>query len=223
MKLTAQECAWIDGEMQWFEIRYQEIYDELLDHVITAVEQIRTNGDTRSVETIYNEVIAQQFGGRSGVEAIAKTHEKAYRAKIYNMVFSDYKRGIIFRILTVTILSTALDMILPESPIVTIALYVAMMVALLSMGIYLLIKMQKIKKVNGRESIRKTNVIMQTFWPFAFFNLLFNIPNFIHHFWGFNAKKFVVAHPIIPLYLLGYTIFYAISCYRVYEKEIKIA
>jgi len=38
--------------MEVYPINYQEVYDEILDHIVTAIETARKNGDQRAVEAV---------------------------------------------------------------------------------------------------------------------------------------------------------------------------
>jgi hypothetical protein len=49
MKLTPEELQWINKRMDWYTIKYQEIYDEILDYIITAIEAKRAIGDNRPI------------------------------------------------------------------------------------------------------------------------------------------------------------------------------
>ena len=67
MTLTGTELEWINKRMDWYDIKYQEIYDEIADHIITAIEKERQEGDNRTIDIVFQNVTDRDFGGYLGV------------------------------------------------------------------------------------------------------------------------------------------------------------
>src|SRR5471030_1280145 len=101
MKLTTEELTYVDSRLESFHIIYQEVYDEIADHFITAIEVAREQGDQRRVEIIFNEIIENQFPGNHDIQKIAAQYVFAYNRKIRktmraNMVFYVNWQAVLF-------------------------------------------------------------------------------------------------------------------------------
>lgn len=55
MKLDYWEMDYIHTRMKNYDIKFQEIYNELFDHIVTAIEEKREAGDTATIERMYTE------------------------------------------------------------------------------------------------------------------------------------------------------------------------
>ncbi len=53
MILSADELKWIDDRMMIYEIKYREIYNEIADHIITAIEEKRKAGDMGEIKYLF--------------------------------------------------------------------------------------------------------------------------------------------------------------------------
>ena len=71
MKLTAEELATVNKRLDGYHIIYQEVYDEIADHIITAIEIERAGGDERPVELLFDTVVEKQFPGNKTIQKIA--------------------------------------------------------------------------------------------------------------------------------------------------------
>ena len=63
MILTTVDLEYIDTRLDEHELKYQEVYDEIKDHVLLAMETARAGGDERDIEFLYNDMMATQFPG----------------------------------------------------------------------------------------------------------------------------------------------------------------
>jgi predicted Zn-ribbon and HTH transcriptional regulator len=91
MKLTPTEIAWINNELDTHQIMYQEIYDEIKDHIITAIETVRANGDERNVALVFSEVMSAQFPGYRPFEEIAEQYQRNIKSKTQCPKCNSYK------------------------------------------------------------------------------------------------------------------------------------
>ncbi len=82
MTFSYQEIDLIGLLLDTYQIKYQEIYDEIFDHMISAVEDIRGCGDQRSIGVLFIEVVQTQFPGNQPFQLIERQYEKAYKKKI---------------------------------------------------------------------------------------------------------------------------------------------
>ena len=91
MNLSIRELDWINKRMDWYGIKYQEIYNEIFDHIVSAIELERADGDQRTIDIVFEKVTDRDFGGYLGVDKIVKTYERAYRSKIKKGMFVNFK------------------------------------------------------------------------------------------------------------------------------------
>lgn len=62
MTLPAAEKKWLEERLKTYQIKYREIYYEILDHVILSVEQKRAAGDSTDISILFQQVVDGQFG-----------------------------------------------------------------------------------------------------------------------------------------------------------------
>ena len=91
MKLTTEELDWVKKRMDWYDIKFQEIYDEVADHIITGIEAAREDGDQRNIESVFHSVVDNSFGGYLGIDNIVETYKKAFRQKMRHATYASYK------------------------------------------------------------------------------------------------------------------------------------
>ena len=82
MKLTTEELAWIKERLKWYDIKFQEIYNEIADHIITGIEVARAEGDERDIANVFQTVVDTHFGGYQGIDAVVATHKKAFQDRM---------------------------------------------------------------------------------------------------------------------------------------------
>src|SRR5471030_760907 len=91
MILTADELEMVNKCMQTYAIKYQEVYDEISDHMITAIEIARKNGDQRAVETVFNEIFTTHFPGNNPMRKIQLKYMFAYHKKSMKMMWANFR------------------------------------------------------------------------------------------------------------------------------------
>lgn len=62
MKLTAEQITYIENYIKSFDIKYYEVYMEILDHMILSVEDILENDKTISFEDVVLKAKVEGFG-----------------------------------------------------------------------------------------------------------------------------------------------------------------
>lgn len=72
MKPTKEEIKYLN-EFLDMELVYRETYDEMQDHLLSALQQYPDNVD---FETALHEIIDTQFGGAAGLRAIDRQYQK---------------------------------------------------------------------------------------------------------------------------------------------------
>src|SRR5580698_9586695 len=98
MTLNNNDIAYISQRLAAYPIIiYHEIYDEMLDHVISAIEVRRGNGDERDIELLYNEVIETQFGGMKGITKLVLQNVSAYNKYTRRIFWLQFRKYLGFR------------------------------------------------------------------------------------------------------------------------------
>jgi hypothetical protein len=83
MKLNKEQISYIENYISRFDIKYYEIYMEILDHMILSVEAILEKEETISFEKAVLEAKVEGFG-KSGFRGIMKEKVKLAHKKIRN-------------------------------------------------------------------------------------------------------------------------------------------
>jgi hypothetical protein len=222
MALTATELEWIDKRMDWYDIKYQEIYDEISDHIITAIEDARQDGDHHAIDIVFQRVADSHFGGYLGIDEIVKTTEKAYRGKIEKTIRANYgyytnrQKAILLFVLI------AIGFCLPYTKTTAIVMTIGLLLIAIVPVIYAYAQSRAIKTNKGKKSMVKSHIIGRAFLLVIFFNGIVNTANFIAR--GLN---WTFMRPIFPpvVYMVFYFLFiiYGLSIVRLCKQEFKIA
>lgn len=222
MKLNYWDMDYIHERMKNYDIKYQEIYNELFDHVVTAIEAKREAGDTGTLDRMYEEVVETQFGGFSGIENVARSHEDNYKSKVKKMVWANYKyyfnlKSLLF--LTVFILSS---FSLPHNKLSTEIYVVAIFIAAMYPSVYARIKLKSIKPSQGKLSLIYSHTITQANTAALLLNAALWLPQLPYIFADKDPgfKLINVPLPVLAL-VLAMVIIYALSCMRLCRQELK--
>ena len=71
--MTSFEKKWIAKRLQIYKIKYAEIYDEVYDHMLSACEAKRQQGDVRPILSLFQETMDQDLGSHRGLERMTET------------------------------------------------------------------------------------------------------------------------------------------------------
>lgn len=222
MKLTAEELQWIDKRMDWYTIKYQEIYDEIFDHIVTAIEEKRTNGDNRSINVVFQDVVDSNFNGYLGIEKIVSSHKKAFQQKLKSALRANYRH---YSSWQTSSLMTGLIIVsgcyLPSNKITIGIMLICLFIGALIPVIYTIISSRKIKVARGKGSIIKGFVLMHS-----------NILIFIFYWitqsirWGRDSApvllKGILFSPIIYMVLFYLFAIHGLSVIKLCKQEFKI-
>ncbi|MDN5285168.1 MAG: hypothetical protein JWR38_1442 [Mucilaginibacter sp.] len=179
MILTTAELDWVDDQMKACKIKYQEIYDEILDHIITAIEEKRKNGDHQSIQLLFQQVIDTHFGGYDDVEDMATEQAKIYCVKVEKLKMQSFKHYLSWPVLAFIIIVLVLSFKIPDNKLIEGVLRTACTILAISPFFYATTSLWgKIKTSKGKQSILKTQIMVQSTLLIAFYNLLINIPKY---------------------------------------------
>jgi len=220
MNLPVTDIEYIDSRLDEHELKYQEVYDEIRDHVLMAMETARAGGDERDIECIYNDMMATQFPGYYAFERIAIACEKAYRDKIKKTVWANVR----YYLSPLNVIVIALALIagynLPETQTTYIAMLVVLLIVSAMPVIYARIKSARIKTDNGKESIVRTYITNRATLFLNYYLAMVGI-NLFTHTW--NTKSFDAGNhnPRVNLFVVAFAVIYGLSIGRLCRQEIK--
>ncbi|MFD2873889.1 hypothetical protein ACFS5N_15515 [Mucilaginibacter ximonensis] len=179
MILTDEEIHWVKERMKVYDIKYQEIYDELLDHILTAMEESRLAGNNKNVELLFQNTVDQHFNGYLGIENLAADEAKIYQKNMRNTFHKQLKRHFNWRALAATVVLLALSYQLPNTKPIHLAFMIAMMLFAFSPIIYAYAVLAgKVKTIKGKRSLLVTYARGQMILPMSLLQCFWFLPNF---------------------------------------------
>lgn len=226
MKLTYWEMDYIHNRMKNYEIKFQEIYNELFDHIVTAIEERRAAGSTDSVEQMYEEVVNTQFRGFYGVaneiEELAKSHENAYRSKVRKMIWANYRYYLNFKTLLFTIVLIVLSFELPHNKSTSLVLVIAIFVAALFSTVFAYVELRSIKPSRGKTSLVYAHTLILANFPLVLLNCALWLPQLPYELMDKDPGFKLVNIPLPVLALvLALILIYNLSCVRLCRQELE--
>jgi hypothetical protein len=174
MKLSAEELKWIDERVKTYQIKHGEIYHEILDHIISAMEQKREVGDNRNMETLFQQVVDGHFGGDEGVQDLAIKQEDIYKQSIQKRWLQSFGHYLTWPMLGFTIMVMFLSLKLPDVKQVKELLLIGCMLLTWSPGVYMYFSLRGkvLKSIEGKQSFLKAHLIAMASTPSGLFWIL---------------------------------------------------
>ncbi len=177
MKLKLDELRWIEKRMEIYVIKFQEIYDEILDHIITAIEERRENGDARAIEMVFQQVVDDDFDGYAGIESLAVTAERIYRKNIRSLFYNRLKQLLNLQTMVVAIVLLVASYYMPDVKYVHVVLLGSIFLLAVSPIFYAGISIAgKTRTMRGKKSLLKSYLIAQVALPMALLNAFIYLP-----------------------------------------------
>jgi hypothetical protein len=208
--------------MDAYEIKYQEIYDEIKDHMISAVEQARAAGDSRSSAEVYEELVEKHFPGYWAFENLSKEYEKAYNAKIRIRLRANIKHYLNVQNLLLIGIFILTGFYVPHNKQVSITLMIILVISALVPYFYVLHKARIVKVKTGKRSLVKNNVTSRASVLMFASNFLLNMVGFLgrdYHITFLNPKNF---HPVAYILLISFFVIYGLSAVRLCRQELRL-
>ena len=222
MKLSEIDLNYINHRMDTYDIKYQEIYDEIKDHIISAIETARADGDQRNIVYVFDDLMEAHFPGYWAFQKISKQYEKAYRAKIRKTLWANMKDYLNWQTIPLIALSVIIGFYLPHDKRVSLVFVVLLIVTSIVPYFYVLQKSQVIRPNEGKKSMVKNHVVTRAFLLLALINVILNLIGMIgrdYHISYLNPRYF---HPVVYVLLLSFFIIYGLCSMRLCRQEIKI-
>jgi hypothetical protein len=171
MILLADELQWVTDRMKVYGIKYQEIYNELFDHILTAIEDKRKDGDERDIMTVFQDVVDSHFGGYQGIEEVATSQEKVYIAHIRKSFRKILRSYFNWKLLLFTVVALMLTFKLHNVKLMHNMLLVIIFLFAISPMVYTYITITKnVKVAKGRRSLLKGQLLTQAYQPISILN-----------------------------------------------------
>jgi len=210
MILTADELKWIDMRMEIYDIKYQEIYDEILDHIITAIEEKRKGGDQQDIKWLFQEVVDQHFKGFFGVENLAKEQEDIYKRGIKKLWIQNFKHLLNWPMLAFIVIALLLSFELPDVKMVQISLMIGCLLLAFSpvIATYFLLA-GKFKTLKGKKSILKTQIVTRAAMPASLLNAIIYLPQ-LFVLWNEKADNWSIFKHIPPPVAMALVLFFMV-------------
>ncbi|QKJ31445.1 hypothetical protein HQ865_17285 [Mucilaginibacter mali] len=220
MILRTEEITWVSDKLNTYDIKYQEVYDELKDHLLTAVENMRAAGDDRHIEILFNEVVKKQFPGYWPFEDIVKQYQTAYRNRIRKTMWANCRHYFNWQTVPLMLLLMVVSFYLPNVKAVKGCMMVLLLLVSIVPVVYVYIKGRHIRTDKGKHSLTKGYMITVSNLMLAVFNLLVNSINLLAPESALSPRYYL---PTVCMFLLIISFIYGLSCIRVSNREFKIA
>ena len=221
MRLTYWEWDYIHTRMKNYDIKFQEIYNELFDHIVSAIEEKRAAGDTDSLERMYEVVVETQFGGYFGIEKVAKSHEDGYKQKVKKLIWANFRHYLNIHSLLFTTALIFIVFLLPHNKLTVGVILIAIFAAAAYSSVYAYFKLRSIKPKAGKISLVYSHTITQANMPLLFMNALLWIPQIPGEFNDSYHFKIVNLYPTVLAVFLAFVLIYNLSCMRLCKQELK--
>jgi hypothetical protein len=223
MKLSATDLEYINQRMETYPIMYQEIYDEILDHVISAVEIARQKNDQRDIEFVFDEIMNNHFGGLKEIRRIVLQNVMAYNKKISKEFKANFKSYLNWQTVVLIAIIIIGSFYLPETKIINAILLFAVLIASFCPVFYTLIKTWGIKTIKRKRSLAKAYVIsFSQHLTIVTYVILF-VPRFVPKSWHLSFLNPLRYSPFIYVSLLCFFVVYTLSVIQLYKQVFKVA
>lgn len=226
MKLNNIDLNYINHRMEMYDIKYQEIYDEIKDHMVSAVETARAGGDERNVVYVFDELMEAHFPGFWAFQNISKEYEMAYRAKLRRTLWSNFGSYLSWQVIGLVILLVIIGFYLPNNKVTyrTISVFMMILMVVVAVGtqFYAWWQGRKIRLDKGKQSMVKNHVARYGAFLILIVNLLLNCMGFFGREYNIHWLNPRYFHPVFWILLLSFFILYSLSSTRLCRQELKL-
>jgi len=223
MTITDRELDWINNRMDWYGIKFQEIFDEIEDHIISAIEVERAGGDERTIDIVFDKVTDRDFGGYLGVHKIVTAYEHAYRSRIKKGIFDNFKFYLNKPGLAAVILPTLLGFYLPRTRATILTMLIGLLLTAIIPLVYAYRNSPKTKIDSGKQSIVQSYMKSRALFLMTLINLILCVFGGAARTWDITFLNPVNYHPVIYMALFSFFVIYGLSIMRLCRQEFKIA
>lgn len=198
MILNQDELKWIHNRMDLYEIKYREIYDEIADHIITAIEEKRKAGDTDEIKYLFKEVVDTHFGGYNGIEKLVKEQETTYKQRVQTLWGQSVRHYFTWPMMLFAVVALLLSLQLPNVKVVHISMMLMCILLALSPLAYAYTVMpDALRKLKGKKSILKDHFVTKAATPSMFMNMVIYLPQ-TFALWSQKSDNWRLFNHLIP-------------------------
>ena len=223
MSLTTRELYWINKRMDWYGIKFQEIYEEIADHIISAIEVERAAGDHQPIDVVFDKVTDRDFGGYLGVDKISTAYERAYRSRIKKGLLENFKFYLKKPGLLAVMLSTLVGFYLPRTKVTVLVMLIGLLLTAIIPLVYAFRNSPRIKLDQGKQSIIQSYMKSRALFLLTLINLILCVIGGAARTWDIVFLNPINYHPVIYMLLFAFFIIYGLSIIRLCRQEFKIA
>jgi len=223
MTLTNRELEWINKRMDWYGIKFQEIFDEIADHIISAIEVERAAGDQQTIDIVFDKVTERDFGGYLGVDKILTAYERAYRSRIKKGLLENLKFYLKKPGLVAVMLSTLVGFYLPRTKVTVLVMLIGLLLTAIIPLVYAYRNSPRIKLDQGKQSIIQSYMKSRALFLLTLINLILCVFGGAARTWDIVFLNPINYHPVIYMLLFAFFIIYGLSIIRLCRQEFKIA
>jgi hypothetical protein len=220
MILSAKETALVGLRLDEHRIKYQEVYDEMKDHILSAMEDLRAKGDCREVGVLFNEVVQSQFPGSKPFEGIVRQYRQLYRNRIHRAMWANFRHYLNVKTLPVLLVLSLLGFYLPHDKPMRVMLIIAMVIMSLVPMLYCLVFTRRIRTDKGKTSLLKVYLWWQSGLLMILANLILNsfrtIGREVKGLSFLNPDSYT---PAVFMLILGFYFIYGLGCIRMINQE----
>ena len=220
MRLTEDETGWINIWLKTCKIKFREVYEEVYDHIVSAIELKRSEGDERGLDVLFMEVVDADFGGIENIRWITTVRAKALKDALWMRMWDIIKenRNVSILISTVILLITCF---LPKNRTVNEALAEGCFILAFTPLGYVTWR-KGIKNVLFDRSLKVRTMAILAYYSVIMFNLLFClIFGSIRVFGDFNWKPARDCSPLVYSVLLVCLLIFNINFIQLFNREFK--
>ncbi|ASU33688.1 hypothetical protein [Mucilaginibacter xinganensis] len=223
MSLTTRELDWINKRMDWYGIKFQEIFDEIADHIISAIEVERAAGDQRTIDNVFDKVTERDFGGYLGVDKIVTAYERAYRSRITKGLLENFKFYLKRPGVVAVMLFALVGFYLPRTKVTVLIMLSGLLLTAIIPLVYAYRNSPRITLDQGKQSIIESYMKTRALFLLTLINLILCLFGGAARTWDIVFLNPINYHPVIYMVLFVFFIIYGLSIIRLCRQEFKIA
>lgn len=225
MIVSTEEINWVKDRLNWYVIPYQEIYDEITDHVLSAVEAKRMQGNREDIGLLFQQIIAEHFDGVENLEKLAKEQELTYRKKLRQSFKANLTNYYNFKGISFLFIMLSIGAYLPRTKAIIAILLISLLAILFLTSLYALWLNRNNSVQKGKKSLSSIFIAVHVYLPMTLLSSAFNLPNAYFTFFG-NPEihnRYAYIPTTVLTALLAIMIMYSLSCIEAFKKEYKIS
>ena len=219
MKLKQSQKAWV-SKLVYDNVKFNETYYEILDHIITGLEE--ENDENITFHQKLNQIWNDDFGGYENLPILEKQRKievnKLIGKKHWEIFKSYLKFPLAIITITISLIFIFVSSFLSDSTLIIMLIAVAMIPNLISVFMYWrLKKIDKIKpSIKDKRISKSRDIAYQTFY------FIVIMPQILSYFFfDYSLSYDRIYTPIVLLLVIGFCL-HTISYLKLYKETFKM-